>query len=121
MKNKKNIIKNFLNQGYSVVDCENLNKLELIKEKLGEQDDEISAINIDLNFAARLAFYPPCFAIPDNIDFENVPTHILIGELDTWTPASACETLVSDLSKHKDNISLTIYENSHHILYLLLF
>ena len=34
MKNKKNIIKNFLNQGFSVVDCENPNKLELIKEKI---------------------------------------------------------------------------------------
>ena len=34
MKNKKNIIKNFLNQGFSVVDCENPNKLELLKEKI---------------------------------------------------------------------------------------
>jgi len=34
MKNKKNIIKNFLNKGYSVIDCENLNKFDLIKEKI---------------------------------------------------------------------------------------
>ena len=24
------------------------------------------------------------------MDFEDTPTHILIGELDTWTPAEAC-------------------------------
>ena len=49
-----------------------------------------------------------------DLEFTDAPIHILIGELDTWTPASACETLVEDLSKVKDNIGLTIYNDSHH-------
>ena len=48
------------------------------------------AIGTNLKFASRLAFYPPCFAVPDNMDFENIPTHVLIGDFDTWTPAQAC-------------------------------
>ena len=74
----------------------------------------IKAIGSNNRFSAHLPIYPPCMIRVGDLEFTDAPIHILIGELDTWTPASACETLVSDLSKHKDNISLTIYENSHH-------
>ena len=71
------------------------------------------AINKELSFASHLAFYPPCFINPDNTDFSQSPIHILIGELDNWTPSAPCSDLVNKLSS-KTNISLTIYEDSYH-------
>lgn len=71
------------------------------------------AINKELSFASHLAFYPPCFINPDNTDFSQSPIHILIGELDNWTPSAPCSDLVNKLSL-KTNISLTIYKDSYH-------
>lgn len=72
-----------------------------------------NAINKNLSFASHLAFYPPCFIDPENIEFSQSPIHILIGELDNWTPSQPCYDLVEKL-KNKANIDITIYENSHH-------
>ncbi|MDA7810659.1 dienelactone hydrolase family protein [Flavobacteriaceae bacterium] len=72
-----------------------------------------NAINKDLKFASHLAFYPPCFFEPSNLEFTNSPIHILIGELDDWTPSDSCNNLVDKL-KIKSNIGLTIYKDSHH-------
>jgi len=76
----------------------------------------IQAINPENNFAAHLPIYPPCFVKPENIDFVPAPMHILIGELDTWTPANACVELIDmyNASSNQGNIDITIYENSHH-------
>jgi Dienelactone hydrolase and related enzymes len=46
-----------------------------------------NAITNNLKFASHLAIYPPCFFDPEDIDFTDRPIHILIGELDNWTPA----------------------------------
>ena len=72
-----------------------------------------NAITKNVSFASHLAFYPPCFIDPENTDFTQSPIHILIGELDDWTPADPCDMFVNKLSK-KANINLTVYENSHH-------
>ena len=72
------------------------------------------AINIDLDFSARLAFYPACFAVPETIDFEDVPTHVLIGELDTWTPSEACVEFENIMQEHSYDFNVTVYENSYH-------
>ncbi len=72
-----------------------------------------NAINKELKFASHLAFYPPCFIEPENIEFSDSPIHILIGELDNWTPSKPCSDLVNKLNK-KSNIGLTIYKDSHH-------
>ena len=71
-------------------------------------------INTDLEFAAHLAFYPPCFIEPDLLTFTNAPMHILIGEIDNWTPAAACEELVPKMQMAGTNIDLTVYPDSHH-------
>jgi len=71
------------------------------------------AINKELSFASHLAFYPPCFINPDNTEFSQSPIHILIGELDNWTPSAPCTDLVNKLNS-KTNISLTIYKDSYH-------
>ena len=72
-----------------------------------------NAINKDLSFASHLAYYPPCFINPDNVDFSDSPIHILIGELDNWTPSAPCLNFVEKLSSTA-NIDLTIYKDSYH-------
>jgi len=71
------------------------------------------AITDELSFAAHLAFYPPCFINPENLSFTKAPIHILIGEVDNWTPAKPCINLVEKLSD-KTNISITTYPEAHH-------
>lgn len=72
-----------------------------------------NAINRDLSFASHLAYYPPCFIDPDNVYFSDSPIHILIGELDNWTPSAPCLDFVEKLSSTA-NIDLTIYKDSYH-------
>jgi dienelactone hydrolase len=72
-----------------------------------------NAISKELKFSSHLAFYPPCFFEPENLDFTQSPIHILIGDLDDWTPSDPCNNLVNKLRGHS-NIDITIYENSHH-------
>ena len=74
----------------------------------------IKAIGVDQMFSAHLAFYPPCLIDMELMDFSTAPIHLLIGELDDWVTASACEDLVSDLASEGANIDITIYENAHH-------
>jgi len=73
----------------------------------------VKAISNDLKFASHLSFYPPCFFDLENTEFTDSPIHILIGELDNWTPAKACDYFVNKISENS-NINLTIYPNSHH-------
>ena len=71
-------------------------------------------INPKIKFAAHLSIYPPCIAQPENLKFTDAPMHILIGELDNWVPAKACEELVPEMQKVGVNINLTVYPESHH-------
>ena len=74
----------------------------------------IDAIGVEARFAAHLSIYPPCLVDMDLIRFSPAPIHILIGELDDWVTASACEELVSDLHDEDVNITITVYPNAHH-------
>ena len=47
------------------------------------------------------------------MQFSSSPIHILIGELDDWVTADACNNLVS-IEKENVNIDITIYEQAHH-------
>lgn len=72
------------------------------------------SITNKVSFAAHLAFYPPCFIQPEVMDFTDSPIHILIGELDNWTPAAPCEEFVSNMRSEGVNADLTVYPDSHH-------
>ena len=74
----------------------------------------IDAIGVEARFAAHLSIYPPCLVDMDLIRFSPAPIHILIGELDDWVTARACEELVSDLQDEDVNIEITVYPNAHH-------
>ncbi|MBR1125729.1 dienelactone hydrolase family protein [Bradyrhizobium lablabi] len=41
-------------------------------------------------FSAAVGFYPPCLGLKGNM---TVPTLIMVGELDDWTPAKECRNL----------------------------
>ena len=72
----------------------------------------IKTLGESVKFASHLAFYPPCFFDFEDLNFSDSPIHILIGELDDWTPAKPCVNFVNKLAK--SNINITVYENSHH-------
>tara|TARA_Y100000590_G_scaffold3036_2_gene4052 strand:+ start:138 stop:1052 length:915 start_codon:yes stop_codon:yes gene_type:complete len=74
----------------------------------------IKAIKPKNKFAAHLSYYPPCVATPNNMTFSDVPIHILIGEIDDWTPANACVEFVDSMKKEGYDVGISIYENSHH-------
>jgi dienelactone hydrolase len=45
-------------------------------------------------FQAAVAFYPPCSPFKDDM---TVPTLIMVGELDDWTPAQECRNIVEGI------------------------
>ena len=72
------------------------------------------AINPTHSFAAHLSMYPPCIIEPLNLNFTSSPIHILIGELDNWTPADKCLEFVNKLYNSGTDINITVYDDSHH-------
>lgn len=70
------------------------------------------AINEKVNFAVHLPIYPPCIVVPEMADFGHAPIHILIGQLDNWTPADACLDFVNKV--YARNINITVYPDAHH-------
>lgn len=61
-------------------------------------------------FKAAVMFYPWCDAVQDQVD---IPTLILIGSKDDWTPASQCVELKKQLSK-PDLLDLIVFEGAYH-------
>ena len=57
-----------------------------------------NAISKEVSFASHLPIYPPCFVDPENTDFTEAPIHILIGEIDNWTPAKPCTEFVKKIN-----------------------
>jgi dienelactone hydrolase len=70
-------------------------------------------------FRAAIAFYPPCGGSKGDM---TVPTLILIGELDDWTPAAECRNMVDGrddwgISRQKTDgapIRLIVYPDAYH-------
>jgi dienelactone hydrolase len=70
-------------------------------------------------FRAGVALYPPCSG---SSGVMTAPTLVLIGALDDWTPASACEAMaagrseigISRSSGDRSLVQLIIYPDAHH-------
>jgi dienelactone hydrolase len=70
-------------------------------------------------FGAAVGFYPPCAGLKGNM---TVPTLIMIGELDDWTPAKACSSLAEGrddwgISREKGKgfpIELIVFPGAYH-------
>ena len=74
----------------------------------------VEKITDKVKFAAHLSIYPPCIVEPEILRFTDSPMHIMIGALDDWVPAAACEELVPKIKDSGANIGLTLYPDSHH-------
>ncbi len=74
----------------------------------------VEKITDKVKFAAHLSIYPPCIVEPEDLRFTDSPMHIMIGALDDWVPAAACEELVPKIKNSGTNIGLTVYPDSHH-------
>ncbi len=63
------------------------------------------------HFRAVIAYYPMCAAFNGTV---SVSTVILIGELDDWTPATACQKMMARRGGEGAPIRLVVYPNAYH-------
>jgi dienelactone hydrolase len=83
-----------------------------------ERDSTFAKSHSD-TFRAAVAFYPNCGGISGIM---SVPTLVLVGDLDDWTPAKACQAMAEGrgdigLSREKGDrsmVSLVIYPGVYH-------
>ena len=73
-----------------------------------------NAITSHHSFKAHLPIYPPCIVNLESVEFSDEPIHILIGELDNWVPATACEDMITDMQAAGADANITVYPNAHH-------
>jgi len=75
--------------------------------------------NATEKFRAAVGFYPPCLGFKDEM---TVPTLIMVGELDDWTPAKECRNLAEGrddwgISREKGKgvpIELIVHPGAYH-------
>jgi dienelactone hydrolase len=65
----------------------------------------------DLKFKAAVAYYPLCGVASEELI---VPTLILIGELDDWTPARDCELWMKRRADRGAPVKLVVYPGAYH-------
>lgn len=64
-----------------------------------------------LSFRAVIAYYPRCNAAPPNL---SLPTLILIGELDDWSPVKLCEWWMARRAGRGAPVRLVVYPETFH-------
>jgi dienelactone hydrolase len=68
----------------------------------------------ELRFGAAVAFYPPCSAAGLR---PGIPTLILIGAVDDWTPSEDCARKVVSWGTEGPPIEQVVYPGTHHGFY----
>ena len=67
------------------------------------------------SFRGAVAFYPGCRAAARDVQWRpGIPTRILIGGADDWTPAVHCEALASRAREQGWPVEVTVYPGAHH-------
>lgn len=61
-------------------------------------------------FRTAVAFYPYCLGSEELA----VPTLILIGDADSWTPATRCRTMINQDFNRDAPLELVVYPGAHH-------
>jgi dienelactone hydrolase len=74
----------------------------------------VSAQDRSSDFRSAIAFYPGCRWPGERAWSARVPTLILIGRADDWTPASACETMVAGARGRSARVEIVTYPGAHH-------
>ncbi len=66
------------------------------------------------DFRSAVAFYPSCSRLRQTAWSARVPTLILIGSLDDWTPASPCQQMVAGAHDRSARVQIVVYPGAHH-------
>jgi dienelactone hydrolase len=75
------------------------------------QDVKLFDIPDDVKFKAAVAYYPLCGVASKQLV---IPTIILIGELDDWTPARDCELWMALRAGKGAPVKLVVYPGAYH-------
>lgn len=66
------------------------------------------------DFRSAIAFYPGCRRLRDTAWSARLPTLVLIGGKDDWTPAGACEQMVAGARGRTARASIRVYPGAYH-------
>lgn len=66
------------------------------------------------DFRSAAVLYPGCRRLGDTAWSTRIPTLILIGALDDWTPAKHCEQMVAGARKRSALAVIVKYKGAHH-------
>jgi dienelactone hydrolase len=66
------------------------------------------------DFRSAVAFYPSCRRLRETAWSARVPTLILIGSSDDWTPATACQQMVAGAHNRSARVQIVVYPGAHH-------
>jgi dienelactone hydrolase len=66
------------------------------------------------DFRSAVAFYPGCRRLRETAWSARVPTLILIGSADDWTPASTCQQMVAGAHGRSARVQIIVYPGAHH-------
>jgi dienelactone hydrolase len=66
------------------------------------------------DFRSAVALYPSCQRLRETAWSARVPTLILIGSADDWTPASVCQQMVADAHGRTARAEIIVYPGAYH-------
>ena len=67
-----------------------------------------------IGFRAALAFYPGCTSAAKRNFKSAIPLGIFMGELDDWTPAAPCKSLIEKSKAAGADAEIHLYANAYH-------
>jgi len=66
------------------------------------------------DFRSAVAFYPGCQQLRNSAWSARVPTLILIGRADDWTPPGPCEQMVAEARGRSARAAIVVYPGAYH-------
>jgi dienelactone hydrolase len=66
------------------------------------------------DFRSAVALYPGCLRLRETAWSARVPTLILIGGADDWTPAGTCQQMVAGAQGRSARVQIVVYPGAHH-------
>jgi dienelactone hydrolase len=66
------------------------------------------------DFRTAVAFYPGCGTIAKAGWSARVPTLVLVGQADDWTPARPCEQMIANAQGHDATTEVVAYPGAYH-------
>ncbi len=66
------------------------------------------------DFRSAVAFYPGCRRLREIAWSARVPTLVLVGGADDWTPAAACQQMVAGARGRSARAEIVVYPGAHH-------